>query len=349
MIYIIHFFYINSVPVKLNESKDTKFIYKYKFITKISILRNIVYILNRLKLHYNEIILGQIELNMKALFIPITLFLLVTAISTTYSQTTSFLKSDIPPDTSLCEGFTSPSFPPAGWSLEYSGNLYWTRDIRSSYDSGVGCARFNFYEAITIQSLVTKTFTPTLLLDTLSIDFSYQPFPSAPDSLIIETSANGGTNYISYKRLGVDDFQTFFNSWITRKYGGLPIGTNKIKFKAKSGGGNFLYIDRICIIKNYVGILPNININPASFYLSQNYPNPFNPSTEIIYYIPAESYIELILYDANGKEVKILDEGIKKTGAYKNEINGIGLSSGIYFYTLTADKYIETRKMVLIK
>lgn len=286
---------------------------------------------------------------MKALFIPITLFLLVSAISTNYSQTTSIIESDMPPDTSLCEGFTTPTFPPAGWSLEYTGTLYWARNSRSSYDTGVGCAEFNFYNAITIQSLVTKTFTPTVLLDTLSIDFSYLPFPSAPDSLIIETSTNGGTNYISYKRLGVEDFQTFVNSWITRKYGGLPIGTNKIKFKAKSGGGNFLYIDRICIIKNYVGILPNINIKPVSFYLSQNYPNPFNPSTEIIYYIPADSYIELILYDVNGKEIKILDEGIKSTGAYKIKIDGNELSTGIYFYTFTANKFTETRKMVLIK
>lgn len=91
------------------------------------------------------------------------------------------------------------------------------------------------------------------------------------------------------------------------------------------------------------------NTQPLNYSLSQNYPNPFNPSTGIKYSVQKEGYVKLSVFDITGKEVIILAEGVKKAGLYEAIFNANGLASGIYFYSLEAGDYKETRKMVLIK
>jgi hypothetical protein len=88
---------------------------------------------------------------------------------------------------------------------------------------------------------------------------------------------------------------------------------------------------------------------PESFILNQNYPNPFNPSTVIRYQIPSDSKVELIVYDALGREVQTLVNGQQGAGVYEVTFNAARLTSGIYFYRLTADEYTSVRKLVLIR
>ncbi len=96
------------------------------------------------------------------------------------------------------------------------------------------------------------------------------------------------------------------------------------------------------------GIHENAGV-PSSFSLSQNYPNPFNPSTTIGYELSAKSYVTIKVYDVLGRVVKTLVDEVKKPGRYEVRFDGIGLSSGIYFYRLVSNNYTETKKMVLIK
>ncbi|HRI46168.1 MAG TPA: lamin tail domain-containing protein [Ignavibacteriaceae bacterium] len=91
------------------------------------------------------------------------------------------------------------------------------------------------------------------------------------------------------------------------------------------------------------------NINISNFELSQNYPNPFNPSTLISFTIPEQSHVKLAIFDVLGNEVKTLMNGYKKAGNYVVEFNAGGLSSGVYFYTLTAGNFVETKKLNLLK
>lgn len=86
-----------------------------------------------------------------------------------------------------------------------------------------------------------------------------------------------------------------------------------------------------------------------SFDLKQNYPNPFNPSTTIKYSIPEASKIILLVFDPLGKEVERLVQEETKAGTYEIHFNFERLSSGIYFYQLQVGKYIETKKMILMK
>jgi hypothetical protein len=88
---------------------------------------------------------------------------------------------------------------------------------------------------------------------------------------------------------------------------------------------------------------------PAKFILYQNYPNPFNSSTIIEYDIPENNYVELIIYDVLGREVKTLVNEYKKVGSYSVKFDGSNLASGLYFYKIEAGNYVETKKMVMIK
>jgi len=91
------------------------------------------------------------------------------------------------------------------------------------------------------------------------------------------------------------------------------------------------------------------NPAPADYTLQQNYPNPFNPVTTISYSLPLKSEVELVIYNALGEEVMKLANEEKEAGRYSVDFNASNLSSGIYFYRLKAGKFVETKKMVLMK
>jgi len=88
---------------------------------------------------------------------------------------------------------------------------------------------------------------------------------------------------------------------------------------------------------------------PNNYKLFQNYPNPFNPETKISFQIPVISNVTLKIYDVLGREVRTLVNKELKAGSYKVDFNSKGLSSGIYFYRLTAGSFSEIKKMVLLK
>lgn len=90
-------------------------------------------------------------------------------------------------------------------------------------------------------------------------------------------------------------------------------------------------------------------LNPTLFRLYDNYPNPFNPSTIIRYSIPEASFTSVKIYNSLGREVATLVNETKAAGVYEVEFNASDLSSGIYYYTLTAGSYRATNKMMLIK
>jgi ligand-binding sensor domain-containing protein len=88
---------------------------------------------------------------------------------------------------------------------------------------------------------------------------------------------------------------------------------------------------------------------PREFRLLQNYPNPFNPSTNIKYELQRSSEVRLTVYDMLGREVSVLVNEKKDAGVHEVKFDGTGLSSGVYFYRLTAGSFTQTRKLVLMK
>ena len=89
--------------------------------------------------------------------------------------------------------------------------------------------------------------------------------------------------------------------------------------------------------------------NPTGFILEQNYPNPFNPSTKIRYTLPSGNNVKLSAFDVFGQEVQSLVNTFQPAGTYEVVFDAGKLSSGFYFYRLTADSFTKTREMLLIK
>ena len=98
-----------------------------------------------------------------------------------------------------------------------------------------------------------------------------------------------------------------------------------------------------------VETIENGDFIPNGYSLEQNYPNPFNPSTTILFNLPQNEFVTLKIYDILGKEIATLINQELNAGSYKNLWNPSNLASGIYFYSLQAGKFNQTRKMIFLK
>ncbi len=125
-------------------------------------------------------------------------------------------------------------------------------------------------------------------------------------------------------------------------------------------GRNYLDSEIVAYSFAYpVGVLTDINEEdrpdlPQSYVLAQNYPNPFNPSTSIQFELPRRSIVTMSIYNILGQRVKVLVNESRSAGIHSviwdgADQNGISLPSGVYFYRLVADDFVDTRKMVLVR
>ncbi len=120
----------------------------------------------------------------------------------------------------------------------------------------------------------------------------------------------------------------------------LAPGVYNYRLKQIDINGNFQYFN----LNNEViiGI-------PSKFEVYQNFPNPFNPSTKISFDLPVDSKVNVAVFDLTGKEIVTLVNDVKTAGYYTVDFNATGLSSGIYFYRISAGSFTATKKMMLIR
>jgi photosystem II stability/assembly factor-like uncharacterized protein len=112
-------------------------------------------------------------------------------------------------------------------------------------------------------------------------------------------------------------------------------------------------IDNVRIQESATGISEN-NQLPFTFALSQNYPNPFNPATVIHYQLPEVSLVNLSVYNMLGQKVKTVLSENQIAGNHTAKWDGTNdrgepVASGIYIYQLQAGKYVQSKKMMLLK
>jgi hypothetical protein len=88
---------------------------------------------------------------------------------------------------------------------------------------------------------------------------------------------------------------------------------------------------------------------PSKIALYQNYPNPFNPSTTIRFALPAASPVTVKVYDLLGQEVATLVNEVRPAGEHSVTFDASALSSGIYFYQLRVNNFVESKKLMLVK
>jgi endoglucanase len=120
-------------------------------------------------------------------------------------------------------------------------------------------------------------------------------------------------------------------------------------FNRSTGAQAYRDIIRAIIGAVITGVM-NESPPPTRFKLMQNYPNPFNPQTTITYSLPRESTVTLRVYDLIGREVATLVHNERKAaGSYAVSFDGASLPSGVYFYRLQTDRFVDTKAMMLIK
>jgi expansin (peptidoglycan-binding protein) len=88
---------------------------------------------------------------------------------------------------------------------------------------------------------------------------------------------------------------------------------------------------------------------PSGYWLSQNYPNPWNPQTSIRYALPLAEHVTLTVYDAAGRQAALLVDEHQHAGEHEVVFSSDGIASGVYYYTLRAGQFRQTRKFVLMK
>ena len=91
------------------------------------------------------------------------------------------------------------------------------------------------------------------------------------------------------------------------------------------------------------------DVLPLVYELRQNYPNPFNPTTTIVYDLPMESAVSLKVYNLLGQVVTTLTEGKQNAGRHVVSFDASKMTTGVYFYQITAGNFVSTKKMVLVK
>lgn len=93
----------------------------------------------------------------------------------------------------------------------------------------------------------------------------------------------------------------------------------------------------------------NQNNIPSGYTLGQNYPNPFNPVTKINFTIPLNANVKLSVFDMLGREVNSPVNEYRSAGSYDISFSAENLSSGVYYYRMTAGDFTETKKMIVLK
>jgi hypothetical protein len=100
-------------------------------------------------------------------------------------------------------------------------------------------------------------------------------------------------------------------------------------------------------INNHDNLIDGVGETKSSASLGQNYPNPFAVTTDISYELRDDATVNLVIRDITGRIVMDQSEGFKPAGKHSAKLDASALDSGVYFYTLNAGSYRETRRMTV--
>lgn len=230
----------------------------------------------------------------------------------------------------------------ANWFVNYLDSIFWIEDIcisAQNYWFAVGYGSFNG----TAQTGIIYRSTD------IGLNWHYIQLPQSIASIAFSSILNGyasANNNITYKTTngGESWFATYCIN-ASSSHGLYFINDN-------TGYGVNLYGQ---IIKTTTGggvlisVAPQSYIVPHTYNLYQNYPNPFNPVTKIKFDIPKAMNASLRIYDILGREVSVMVNDFLIPGTYAFDFDGSSLASGVYFYVLTGEGFVESKKMLLVK
>ena len=172
--------------------------------------------------------------------------------------------------------------------------------------------------------------------------------------LVFTTNDAEAGDYVALATIVIDANEPFGTDWIlTTKDDDMEDETFTVTFGALPAGfsrGTPASVDVIISEDANVTSIesPGEEI-PDAFALGQNYPNPFNPSTAIEYELPTPQHVRLEVFDATGRSVGVLVDGMRPAGTHSVRFDADNLPSGLYVYRLRANGETRTRKMTLLR
>ena len=146
--------------------------------------------------------------------------------------------------------------------------------------------------------------------------------------------------------------------WSQSGTGTFSVPVSNKFFSYKIGGGNSYMGGYVYAAPGATGVELNLggegvksenNGIPTTYSLNQNYPNPFNPSTTISFGIPERVNVNLTVFNQLGQQVCVLVNEEMNPGMHSVNFKGVNLSSGIYFYKLSAGNFQSVKKLMLLK
>ena len=172
--------------------------------------------------------------------------------------------------------------------------------------------------------------------------------------LVFTTNDAEAGDYVALATIVIDANEPFGTDWIiTTKDDDMEDETFTVTFGALPAGfsrGTPASVDVIISEDaNVTSIESPEGELPEAFALGQNYPNPFNPSTAIEYELPTPQHVRLEVFDATGRSVGVLVDGIRPAGTHTVRFDADNLPSGLYVYRLQANEETRTRKMTLLR
>jgi len=125
-------------------------------------------------------------------------------------------------------------------------------------------------------------------------------------------------------------------------------GAYTVTVTGSGSNGTPVHKRTVALTVGLVGIT-GVNEVPENFNLLQNYPNPFNPSTKINYSLKQQTNVKINIFDATGRTVTVINNGIQQAGNHSIDFNASALSTGIYYYRLETEFFTDTKRMLLLK
>ncbi|MBK8554228.1 MAG: T9SS type A sorting domain-containing protein [Ignavibacteria bacterium] len=238
--------------------------------------------------------------------------------------------------TELCAFYTTDTI---GREMLYAYFRHGITDFGSMLNYG----KIQAYNYFGGNGTVTETIHQFMLLG----DPTQEAYSDVPKSLNVSTSLAGSEYSVNVKAAGINSKGALvaINQNNELKIAGYTDSLGNYRFNSSViensvpvnlvvTGKNLLPYDGDMILTN----INNISQLAQSYSLSQNYPNPFNPATNINFSIPKNSFVSLKIFDVLGKEVATLVNENLNPGSYNFDFNASNISSGVYFYRITAGR-----------
>ncbi len=228
------------------------------------------------------------------------------------------------------------------WQDNRDGNyeIYYKR----STDNGV-----NWSADTRLTNNTANSYAPSIVATTIANHIVWEDTRNGNYDIYYKRSTNAGVNWFGDIRLTSD---TADSKWASVAISGTAV---YVVWEDNRNLNWEIYFK--CNLSGNPSKVNNISTEiPSKYSLLQNYPNPFNPITKIIFQIPfcntcygKNPLVTLKVIDILGKEVTVLVNEELNAGTYEITFDGSQLTSGIYFYSMTAGDFTETKKMLLIK